>query len=84
MTTMLVDTKLIDDSRIASYLASTDRRVTIGFRFALERLGIPLPEYAERKPAGRPSPARLMALVDADAGTRRTYRDEKKFAPRRL
>jgi hypothetical protein len=79
---MLVDTSLIDDSRIADYLASTDRRITIGFRFALERLGIPLPEFAERKPAGRPSPARLMALVDADSRTIRTYREEKKFAPR--
>jgi hypothetical protein len=87
MSQMTVDISRVDNDRIAAYLASTDRRVMIGFRFTLEVLGIPLPEFAERKPAGRPTPAKLMAQADADSGTIRTYRDEKKgvgvFAPRR-
>lgn len=78
MSHMTVDTSRIDNDNVAAYLASTDRRVMIGFRFTLEVLGIPLPEFAERKPAGRPTPAKLMALADADSGTIRTYRAEKK------
>ncbi|WP_434405768.1 hypothetical protein [Sphingobium sp. DN12] len=86
MSQMTVDISRVDNDRIAAYLASTDRRVMIGFRFTLEVLGIPLPEFAERKPAGRPTPAKLMAQADADSGTIHTYRAEKRgtgpFAPR--
>lgn len=82
-----IDLSRLDDPRVAEHISKVDSRITGGFRLALEVLGIPLPEYAKRKPAGRPSIAKLMAAADADTGTIRTYRDEKlgigAFAPRR-
>lgn len=82
-----IDLSRLDDPRVAEHISRVDSRITGGFRLALEVLGIPLPEYAKRKPAGRPSIAKLMAAADADSGTIRTYRDEKlgigAFAPRR-
>lgn len=82
-----VDLSRLDDPRVAAHIERVDSRITGGFRLALEVLGIPLPEYAKRKPAGRPSIAKLMAAADADSGTIRTYRDAKlgigAFAPRR-
>ena len=84
MTSITVDTSRIDNEHVANYINGTDHRVKLGFRFALEMLTIPLPEFAERKPAGRPSrAAQLMKMADADSGTIHTYHDEKKFAPRR-
>jgi hypothetical protein len=87
MPIITVDTNRIDNKPVADYLASTDRRVTIGVRFALEMFGIEVPEFLERKPSGRSSVATLMAAVDADTGTIHTYRAEKlqvgPFAPRR-
>lgn len=88
MTITTIDTSRIDNDRVAVYLASTDRRVTIGVRFALEALGIELPDFLRR---GRPGPRpnrvnKMMAALDADTGTNRTYREEKlkigAFAPR--
>jgi len=82
-----IDLDRLDDPRIAQHISNTDRRIAGGFRLALDVLGIPQPDYAKRKPAGRPSIAKLMAAADADSGTVRTYHDEKKgigaFAPRR-
>ena len=87
MSNVSIDTSRLSDPRIATHLAGADRRIVNGFRLALDILGVPLPDYAERKPAGRPSIAKLMAAADADTGTNRTYRDEKlgigAFAPRR-
>jgi len=87
MTLATVDTSRLDNPQVATYLASTDRRVTIGVRFALEMFGLEVPEFLKRKPSGRPPVAKLMAAVDADTGTIHTYNDEKKgigaFAPRR-
>jgi len=87
MPIITVDTSRIDNKPVADYLASTDRRVTIGVRFALEMFGIEVPEFLKRKPSGRSSVATLMAAVDADTGTIHTYRAEKlrvgPFAPRR-
>ena len=86
MTIATIDTSRVDNERVAAYLASTDRRVTIGVRFTLEALGLPLPDFLCRKPAGRPGRAALMAAADADSGTIYSYRDEKlkigAFAPR--
>lgn len=88
MTITTVDIERLDNDRVAVYLASTDRRVTIGVRFALEALGIDLPAFLRR---GRPGPRpnrvnNMMAALDADTGTTRTYRDEKlrvgAFAPK--
>ena len=82
MTIATVDTSRIDNPHVAAYLASTDRRVTIGVRFALEMFGIEVPEFLKRKPSGRSSVATLMAAADADSGTIHTYRAEKlKIGP---
>lgn len=82
-----VDLSRLNDPRVIAHIEKVDSRIRGGFRLALDILGIPLPEYAKCKPAGRPSIAKLMAAADADSGTNRTYRDEKlkigAFAPRR-
>ena len=82
-----VDLDRLTDPRVIAHIERVDSRIRGGFRLALDVLGIPLPEYAKCKPAGRPSIAKLMAAADADSGTKRTYRDEKLrigvFAPRR-
>lgn len=82
-----VDLDRLTDPRVIAHIERVDSRIRGGFRLALDVLGIPLPEYAKCKPAGRPSIAKLMAAADADSGTNRSYRDEKlkigAFAPRR-
>lgn len=82
-----VDTNRLSDPRIAAHIEQVDSRVRGGFRLCLDILGIPLPDYAKTKPAGRPSIAKLMAAAYADSGTARPYRDEKlkigAFSPRR-
>lgn len=83
MTIMTIDTSKIDNAAVADYLASADRRITYGLRFALEQLGIPVPDCAYPKSVVRRSPARLMAEAEADSGTIHTYRAEKmRFIPR--
>lgn len=82
-----IDVSRLDDPRIATHVGNVDSRVRGGFRLCLDLLGIPLPEYAKTKPAGRPSIAKLMAAADADSGTIHSYQHEKQgigaFAPRR-
>lgn len=82
-----IDLSRLNDPRVIAHIEKVDSRIRGGFRLCLDVLGIPLPEYAKCKPAGRPSIAKLMAAADADSGTNRTYRDEKlkigAFAPRR-
>jgi len=82
-----IDVSRLDDPRIATHVGNVDSRVRGGFRLCLDVLGIPLPEYAKTKPAGRPSIAKLMAAADADSGTIHSYQHEKRgigaFAPRR-
>lgn len=51
------------------YFAQADRRVLIGLRATLELLGIPVPEYAVRKPAGRPPARAVAAAFNADHPT---------------
>lgn len=86
MTTATVDTSRLSDPRIVAHLAGIDSRILNGFRLALDVLGVPMPDHIQRKPAGRPSIAKLMAAADADSGTIHTYRAEKlhigPFAPR--
>ncbi|MFL0586544.1 hypothetical protein ACH0BU_07850 [Sphingomonas olei] len=77
MTIMSVDTSRLSDPRIVAHLDGIDSRIINGFRLALDVLCIPMPKHIERKPAGRPSIAKLMAAADADSGTIYTYRDEK-------
>ncbi len=86
MTTLPVDISRLCDPRIVDHLAGADSRIVNGFRLALDVLRIPMPQHIERKPAGRPSIAKLMAAADADSGTIHTYRNEKlrigAFAPK--
>jgi len=86
MSIITVDASGLNDPRIVNHLATVDSRIVNGFRLALDVLRIPMPDHIQRKPAGRPSIAALMAAADADSGTNRTYRDEKLgigvFAPR--
>lgn len=77
MTTTSIDLSRLYDPRVAHHVEGVDGRIRSGFRLALDVLGVPLPDYAERKPAGRPSIAKLMAAADADSGTIYTYRNEK-------
>jgi hypothetical protein len=80
-----IDLSRLDDPRVAEHIEKIDSRIRGGFRLCLDVLGIPLPDYAKCKPAGRPSIAKLMAAADADSGTIATYRHEKLkigvFAP---
>ena len=86
MTIASIDTARLNRTDVADYFQTADRRIVSGFRTALELLGLPIPDYVTRKPAGRPSLKSLMERVDADTGTIRTYNDEKRkigvFAPR--
>lgn len=47
-----VSDDVITSAQAAEYFQRADRRVMIGLRAALELLGLPLPDYAKRKPAG--------------------------------
>lgn len=77
-----IDLSRLDAPQVAAYFDKADRRITSGFRLALQVLGIPLPAYAERKPSGPRPVADLMADLDRDTGPISTYREEKRFAPR--
>jgi len=77
-----IDLSKLDAPQLATYFNTADRRITSGFRLALQLLGIPVPLYAERKPSGPRAVAALMADLDRDTGTIRTYREEKQLAPR--
>ena len=57
-----VSDDIINSPAAKQYFSRADNRVLIGVRAALEMLGIPIPEYAVRKPPGRP-PSR--AIHDA-------------------
>jgi hypothetical protein len=87
MNTTPINISRLSDPRVIAHIEKVDSRIRGGFRLCLDILGIPLPEYAKCKPAGRPSIAKLMAAADADSGTVHSYRDEKlkigAFAPRR-
>jgi hypothetical protein len=81
-----IDLSKLEAPQLAAYFDTADRRITSGFRLALQILNIAVPTYAERKPSGPRRLSDLMADLDRDTGTIRTYHDEKKqvgaFAPR--
>lgn len=54
MAARTVNDDILTSPAAIDYFARADRRVLIGLRAALEMLGLPVPEYAERKPMGRP------------------------------
>ena len=49
-----VSDDVLNSPAAKEYFSSADSRVMVGVRFALETLGLPLPEPVQRKPAGRP------------------------------
>lgn len=55
-----VNADILTSPAATEYFSRADRRVMIGLRAALEMLGIPVPEYALRKPMGRP-PAKAVS-----------------------
>lgn len=68
------------------YFVGADRRVMIGLRAALELLGLPLPDYAQRKPPGpRTASAKVIAaMYAADHGLPRPrkVRHHEPYKPR--
>jgi hypothetical protein len=66
MTTLTIDTRVFDLPEAKAYFGKADHRILCGCRATLEMLGIPLPEWASRKPSG-PKPGRaIMAAFRAD------------------
>lgn len=66
MTTYTVTDDIIRSPHAEEYFLNSDRRYMIGLRATLEMLKIPVPEYATRKPPGRPPARHIMAAYDAD------------------
>lgn len=52
MATHTVGDDILATPEAADYFLNADRRVLIGLRATLELLGLPLPDYALRKPPG--------------------------------
>lgn len=50
MTTTSIDLSRLYDPRVANHVEGVDGRIRAGFRLALDVLGVPLPDYAERIP----------------------------------
>lgn len=66
MATYTVTDDLIRSPSAEDYFCNADRRVVIGLRATLEMLGIPVPDYATRKPPGRHPAKHIMAAYDGD------------------
>jgi hypothetical protein len=57
LATFTITDDVLNSASSAEYFETADRRTLIGLRYTLEILGIPLPQYALRRPPGR-TPAR--------------------------
>lgn len=66
MAVFTVSDDIINSMQAQDYLTRADRRVLIGVRATLEMLGIPVPEFAKRKPPGRPPARAVAAAFSAD------------------
>ena len=63
---LTIDTGVFDTPEAADYFTKADHRILCGCRATLEMLGIPLPDWAQRKPTG-PKPGKaIMAAFRAD------------------
>ena len=61
-----IDTGVFDTPEATDYFTKADHRILCGCRATLEMLGIPLPEWAQRKPTG-PKPGKaIMSAYRAD------------------
>lgn len=61
-----IDTGVFDTPQAEEYFTKADHRILCGCRAALEMLGIPLPDWAQRKPTGPKPGHRIMAAYRAD------------------
>ncbi len=84
MATYTVSDDKLNTPEAADYMASRDRRIMIGFRDALEALGIPVPDYARRQPPVRIAARVLATQYDADNPSYRplAYRPPRYASPR--
>lgn len=83
--TITIDTTVLDTPGAKTYFTKADRRILCGCRATLEMLGIPLPEWAERKPSG-PKPGRAIAAAfrvdNPETLYEATLRRSQEFAAR--
>lgn len=79
MAVLTINDAVITSAAAEAYFDRADSRVRVGFRAALEILGVPVPEYAKRKPPGRPPARAVAAAYEADHGKPRNY----TLAPRK-
>jgi hypothetical protein len=63
-----VNDDIINSASAQEYFSRADRRVLIGLRAVLEMLSIPVPNYANRKPPGRPPSRAVADAFNADHG----------------
>ena len=85
MASHTVTDDLINSERAAAYFQRADRRVMIGFRATLEMLGLPVPDYANRRKPGRTPAKDVAAAFAADAAVHRdttfTADGNRRLAP---
>ena len=63
---LTIDTGVFDTPEAEAYFGKADHRILCGCRATLEMLGIPLPEWAMRKPTGPKPGNRIAAAFRAD------------------
>jgi hypothetical protein len=69
MTAYSVNDDVFKTQTAHEYFGRADARFMCGVRAALELLGVPLPDYAKRKPAGRPPGSKsLVKALNVDLG----------------
>ena len=73
MAALTINDAIITSPAAEAYFDRADSRVRVGFRAALEMLGVPVPEYAKRKPPGRPPARAVAAAYEADHGKTPNY-----------
>ncbi len=73
MAAFTVNDDVIHSPAAVAYFERADRRVLIGVRATLEMLRIPVPEYAKRRPPGRPPAKDIAAAYEADHGKTPSY-----------
>lgn len=61
-----VDDGVLGSAAMTNYLEKADRRIVIGVRVALEALGIPVPEAAQRRSPGRATIKSILNNYHAD------------------
>jgi hypothetical protein len=66
MTEITVNTDILHSPSAKEYFTRADGRIMAGLRLTLEMLGIGLPDYARRKPAGRPPSKAINAAFGRD------------------